>query len=193
MQKQLEATDRPWLTVEFENSEPFVFEKDGRANLGMHYVIKNVGKSVAIGVMIRATMYPRDWKPRAGDAFEIQRQRDLCDTSKKRPDPTKYGFTIFPGTAAVDNLRVYTDPADMAKLAFVPNDSTDKYTSPVFVGCVDYHFSYSETIHQTGFAFEVSRIDPKRPGLPLMIPIGHSLPLGQFEMRKAYSMGEYAN
>src|SRR5207248_2147022 len=104
-----------------------------------------------------------------------------------------YGFTVFPGTAVVDGIRVYADPVDMQRLAFVPKDSSVKYIAPIFVGCVDYHFSYSNMIHQTGFVYEVVRIDPARPRVPLMIQIGHSLPTGEFEMRKAYSMGEYAN
>lgn len=52
-----------------------------------------------------------------------------------------------------------------------PDRPNDNYISPVLVGCVDYQFTFSPEHHQTMFAYNVCRADPKTP-MGLVVKIG---------------------
>jgi hypothetical protein len=42
--RQLESTDRPWVTVAFPRSAAFQFHEAGAASLGLTYTLKNIGR-----------------------------------------------------------------------------------------------------------------------------------------------------
>jgi len=135
--------------------------------LGLHIVVRNVGRSPAFNVRVGAwTLY--------GYAQKIENLREyeekLCATLDSYPtkpqliDNTGYAATVFPNdTVSFDETGLALQPKDM-----------EKYSSGVgagrgfalwLYGCIRYTFAESKIPHKTGFAFRAGNIIDV-PGAP---------------------------
>jgi len=141
MQKQLEMSERPWITIQFTISGPLTFDNE-MANLRLQYTLKNVGHSVAKNINIEARAFLQSFKE--GKFFvALEHQKVTCDRALARTDEERsHGLTLFPNEEAVSNLTVAINKEEIdATLVPFPNTS-DKYIAPGFVGCVTYEFPF---------------------------------------------------
>jgi hypothetical protein len=95
-QKQLEATERPWLKVTFA-AAPITFQQGGM-QLGVYPHILNVGHSVATGVIVPIKVFLAS---SADDMFKepLKRQKELCDPLLSKPisgEQDEKQIAIFP-------------------------------------------------------------------------------------------------
>jgi hypothetical protein len=163
--RQLEATDRPWLAVALALNAPFKATTDEKnINLGFVVAVKNVGKSVAQNVGIRAVLYPQEW----GQAMftePMKRQQALCTD---KPDPSGFlKMTLFEGQE--DSLPMsLTLSVDEIAVAAKTFDKKIPYPAliPMIVGCVTYEYPNSARVHHVHFAYEVVRYKPEDPYHP---------------------------
>lgn len=173
-QKQLEATDRPWLKITFTaEGRGFYFREDGSAELTLRTHIKNIGHSVANGVIVLNEMFLPSDADGGGFTEPVEHQKIVCDVANKTvgspedqrqqndmlsmvifPDDTDESHTIgmFISKADIDarKSQVHEGPG----FAKVPGG---KRIVPYVVGCVDYEFGTSTRHHQTGFIYIVQR------------------------------------
>jgi hypothetical protein len=143
MKKQLEATNRPWLSVDL--SVPYGVEiRPNGMSVGFAVQMRNTGKSPAVNTHLRAIAFIETGY-RAEDL--VDRQQSLCQSANTIT--AILGQTIFPETNWTDNSGF-----------IIGLDETNRYASEngfvIFViGCVVYSASFSDEQHQTRFAYSL--------------------------------------
>jgi hypothetical protein len=170
MQKQLEATDRPWISVDITaNTEyvrgaivggPLFFDQNGFGRMAAKIVMRNIGNSVASRVYIRELVLAIGL-----DATEMTRpsaeQKKLCaGPNRYARDPNIRDtidprFTIFPKDSQVEYENVGFPTKDILE---IPTPRPFKNGKPVqvfLIACVDYEYALPQVPHQTGFIYEV--------------------------------------
>jgi ElaB/YqjD/DUF883 family membrane-anchored ribosome-binding protein len=181
IQQQTIISERPWLSVDFEPIRlRFV---NGMAALDSNLSITNVGKSIAKEIQIEAKMIPTK-AMLVLDAGE--KQGDLCS----RPqliDITGVGFDLFPSNEPTvrqigTDVRQADIDAQSVKVRF-PDGKIHAVVGFYVVGCVVYHYSFANDLHETRFAYHL--IAPPVPlpnGSPLfnVFEVGVDVPQGKF-------------
>ncbi len=129
------------------------------ANFTFNFILKNIGRSPATNVWVDPKVilsYPNDeGRPSKLDVPRIL--RDEIAEKKKRP-PSPLGFSIFPDETIVQPITTG-----------VPNDEVDRATKlikaiyPTVYGAIEYRMGLDNTVHHTGFIFEVQRDASPRP------------------------------
>jgi len=205
MQKQLEATDRAWVKVQPVVDSPISFNKDGALQLSLRFDLKNVGHSVATNVAIRAGMLALKYNPSQSEMktmnpFQepIDRQKTLCAKS----DPYGFTLTLYPddpirswgvgiGLSRAEMEARFVSPPPPSPRPLPP--SPGERVSPMLFGCIDYQLSTLPKHHQTGFIYDINRIDPKYPGTPFLIVVGQELPAIRIRLERWLFGGDYVN
>jgi hypothetical protein len=172
--RQLELTDRPWLTASLVVTAPFK-TSDDKVNvfLGVATNFKNIGRSVARNVGVKVTAYPQRLMSDFIFTEPLKRQRELCaDDARKLLNEGFLRLTLFPnedgslgtsiGFGREDLAR--TAAADMASAAKQGHSWPYPPFHPVIVGCVTYEFGSTARAHHTYFAYQVVKVNPERPG-----------------------------
>jgi hypothetical protein len=150
MQKQLEATDRPWVTVEPSISSPLVYNKSG-LKIDLDFAVANTGRSPANRVWVSAGLVPgfelRDW---------WKKQDAMCDDWQFRIAP----YVLFPGAhfSQPKSLQLRPDEIDPYRSSHSVNGSHDVMAMGI-VGCVGYIFESRIPLHKTGFMFGKNILD----------------------------------
>lgn len=152
--KALLAANRAWIKVDIQVGGPIKYDVNG-ANFTFNFILKNIGRSPATNVWVNPKIilsYPDSGKPSGLDAPRLLRA-EIAEEKKARPDP--FGFAIFPDENVVQPISVS-----------VPNDEITRATQiinaiyPTVYGAVAYRMGLDESVHHTGFIFQVQR-DPQ--------------------------------
>jgi hypothetical protein len=168
MQRATEISERPWLSVEAAPVNGLVFVNGEQAVLKLNLSIKNVGKSIAKDVQTDAKMFPTAAGIPAGIDAD-KNQRELCD----HPKLTQLGsLDLFPTDNPVEReMDISAIPSAIATQAVTyPGDNPRRFVGFYVVGCVSYHSSFGDKIHQTLFSYLLI-------GPPLTSPDGKLLTL----------------
>jgi hypothetical protein len=176
--KQLEMIDRPWLILQgvTANNPGFTFSKDGRAHLSIRPVIKNIGHSVATNITFDAKIII----PSQTDFASIaaQAQKELCKPSEDKPvgshettSVTLAESVLFPEEIEQSwSYGLDLEETEIAKkqtpvqIGGVPTG----ILAPAIVGCIDYRYPSSTHHHQTGFVYDVRRLNHIPQQAPLL-------------------------
>lgn len=178
MQKQFEAADRPWLSVEAAPKGPLLFRQGG-VGVTAKFTVKNVGRSVANGAVVIADVFiGKSGEDVYGKA--IERQRQICDETTT----TITRHTVFPGDTFTDGQLLI---AEKTALENGPTDGSNELPFFLIIGCVNYRFGDQPTRHRTNFIYDVGRTD-RRP-----IQIGQDVPVGNLTLYKSSSGGDDAH
>jgi hypothetical protein len=204
-QKQVEQSERAWLTVAITADSDFTFDKDGGARISVRPHIHNIGKSPATGIILSAKMILAPMST-TGDRFfhePIAQQNELCDKIAKTPvadgkTTSDFQQVIFPndGDESVTNgLAVSKAEIDAAKKDVIAKSGPESLLSPFVVGCVDYQYATALQHHQTGFVYALQHHDRTLP--PNIYPIrairvGHPIKAADVEIQKWPFGGFYA-
>jgi hypothetical protein len=164
IQKQLEATDRPWIKViGAVANHPLIFHEAGSisargddfVNLGIKVIIQNVGRSVALNVNIRTDVIFVSMIQGAAKnpfTYPIETQKALCS---KKPE-AGLPINLFPGDDNRDQTGDDHDIPVSGNTFTIPADPpTVRRIMPIFIGCVDYTIGISGNIHQSRFIYEL--------------------------------------
>jgi hypothetical protein len=165
MRKQLEATDRPWVTAKVQISSALTSNENG-LRITFLFTGQNIGKSPAQFVGVDPELVPSIGPP-------IQRQREICDiqTSRYTHASSFGGPLLFPGQLSPDfseshELLLTWKNLDDYWRQFTSKDgkvSPGPTLLPLDVtGCFGYA-SPSKMHHQTAFSYRISLIDGRNP------------------------------
>ena len=160
---QLEAYERPWITVSIATDERdggyfrgFNFWRNGSAVADLKPVIKNIGKSVATDVSLRVRVIAI---PYATDAAFFTAR--LASLEHQREAET---ITLFPGEEhSWNEISRRISKADVDAVAFFVESEEDdtgeqiKYVRVACIGVAFYRFANSKRYHETQFAYLLER------------------------------------
>lgn len=190
--RQLELSERPWVSVDFEIVQPLIFDAKG-ASLGLRVHLKNIGHSVAFKVMFRESLFPVNLTGTFKDIYSlpVAEESRMC-----KPTPwliqmssSITGFRLFPNedVLQIDNVRAAQE--DISKATTWLNTPNPKgplnRVGMMLVGCINYESIFGH--HHTGFLRALGTVQPdgetiiaieptgKHPDVSLQeIPIGNS-------------------
>ncbi len=189
MQGQLDAAvadQRAWLKISASPISLTFNANSGAATVQYGLRVTNVGHSVAVGVRVevKAIAIPFD------NVFSAlsQNQESFCAESiankaTENMDNQNMGITLFPGENYPQEDVFYGGSttftrSEILDSALIDVNSGQKIDSfvPYLIGCVTYRLSLTNKRHQTGFIYQISRIEPKYGrNLPMAIKIGSDL------------------
>lgn len=166
-QRQLEITDRPWISVEAtSNTEwvpnaliggPLIFDASGRGSLTVELTLRNIGRSVATDVYVRQEVIATSIDA-ASLRIPIDEQKRICGgqntyAGSKSAYMTDPRYTIFPNDYQIEFSKSTFDTHNLVDT--LPGLKRGKPVIPYLLGCVDYEYGSLSVNHQTGFIYEV--------------------------------------
>lgn len=174
------SEQRPWIIV--DKIIP-ASDLDLKSGLSFTFIVKNVGKSPGMNVDVSAIMH----LPHNGDVHETQRnlRDDQANTRKKllAIKEISFGHLLIPGNELSITCRHTYQPIEYQKAAAV--NPTGEIIIFI-VGQVRYRFDATNTWHESGFIFSVSRKEGQ------WITLSNEItPANDVEI-KAFSAGCYA-
>jgi hypothetical protein len=156
--KQLELTDRPWVTIDVSIVSPLTYTDKG-AQINFSFVPKNVGHSPAQNVLIAPELVPVFM---GDDVSEAQKR--ICNSAAQdqRFFPK---YVLFPEKPYVEPFGLDMSAESInSHWGKLPARMKDRDPIPIgVVGCVDYTYETSPRHHQTGFALDVLMKDGRLP------------------------------
>jgi hypothetical protein len=179
--KQLELSERPWVSEEITLASPLTFTDNNGGFMTVNIALKGLGNSVALNI------YPKcELGMRRVEALE----NEVCGPLGKR-ETGRQGYMLFPGEPlilnsigvgmsqseidetirTIRNLNAEIETKNREKKSFswpLPEELW-----PVLVCCVDYRFAFDAKHHQTRRAYMVGI-----PGLFGIGSIGPIKPMG---------------
>jgi hypothetical protein len=161
------AENRPWVTAAVSLEEPpnshspkpgLTFNSDGSASFNCFIVVKNIGKSIATGIFIRAKIYPPPLRLFSTDP--VNKEKALCNEVRAEKRDTNRLPSLFPGEESYEPeaIPMSKESIDSALRSLPPNLATMNSVLPVVYGCVNYDFPFSKGIHQTQFIFTMDLV-----------------------------------
>jgi len=188
MERQIDAAERPWVSLQFAPIGDLVFDKDS-GEIRIKITLKNTGHSPAVGINFEAEGY----FPHTVQDI-LKRQNEICG---RRYGATQFGNTVFPGeTASFETNALFLE--EDIKKGKEPFKDIGLFRNPTIGICVAYKFPFGPPgegpaffteAHHTGAAWQLFR-KPNGTILP-----EKTVPLTQIltNERSHLSIGEQAN
>ncbi len=192
MQRQLEATDRPWIKItSVKPREDFTFflTKDNprernwktQANETIDIVAKNIGHSVALKVFVKGRMtFTEDIEKL------IEERNSVCSGSPLYAFPVNLfpdedtGNSQFIMGAEIVPSREKSSPPLLSAGEVPSHLPPDTWiASPKFVGCIIYTIANTGSTHYTGFIYWMGQTDTLFEGFsytPRFFKVGENVP-----------------
>lgn len=202
-QRQLEATERPWIQVTLSFDQPphpasvgyaapgLTFLGNGDGTMNMFVTVKNIGHSVASISMPRVQMYTPKLDVFLTEPFE--KQRSWCDQVRGEPVNIETGRSLLPEESQTLNTTVMLKNGDIEEqIASLKTKSAFAVNQPltgVVYGCLNYRFSFSNETHQTWFLYWLTPIIMPNGN----VPIGASFHPPQLDIYKCPFGGSHAD
>jgi hypothetical protein len=147
MHDNLIAENRPWVTARVTLEEPpnshspkpgLTFNSDGSASFNCFIVVKNIGKSIATGIYIRAKMYPPPFQLFITDP--ITKQKAWCEKVRAEKPNTNMLPSLFPGeeSTETETIPMTKKSIESALQALPANLAATNSVLPVVYGCVNW-------------------------------------------------------
>jgi hypothetical protein len=149
MLRQLEAYERPWVTVLLNDDTArrgtnFGFMDDNSAYVFIQPVVTNIGKSLATDISVYTELIARS----LDDELSL---KNLLDSRANSPGPEK--FTLFPNEEN-RQIKLHKRVSKEAIQAAIFKDAFGKeYVKIIFIGEILYNFTNSKDSHHTQFAY----------------------------------------
>jgi len=191
--KQLEISARPWVTFRLLVTGPFEFDDKGTAHLKLRITVKNIGHSIARDINIQAEMFPYSFKQT--EFFQpVDRQKKLCEPLRKAAvDEHSPGVTLFPEEEFTQNLGPTISMKEIDSAILPTRQPPGRYIEPMLIGCIDYRYSFAPEHHQTGFIYNIYRINSADPFHGYAIQVNKTLPISGFRLESYFFGGNYAD
>ena len=174
-QKALEASERPWVSIEPTISLPLTFNDDGTATATVDEKLENLGHSVAVRVMTYVSLLPDPAVLTPATLFPALQKRDegCARLSRLGPPSSEQlisGQVLFPGksldlggdqfTLTKEQLSKALDLRELVKpyraLSY-PCPPTAKVIMVELAGCVVYYAAFDDPrdapVHSTKFMY----------------------------------------
>jgi hypothetical protein len=155
--RQLELSQRPWISIDTSIESPLTFTSEGAAQVSVNFVIRNVGSTPAKGLSVQ----PKILIASQGEQDPVMQRSKVCEENRTR-EPETDG-TLFPKVELTKSVTFLGDPWDIVK----ESTRTGSF-SPVVIVCASYRSTFDDSArYTTGVIYYLRRIDPSHPGLYL--------------------------
>lgn len=153
----LVTSQRPWVTVDkYEIFSDLRWPGKEFALVGLKLALKNIGNSPALSVTTPCVMFPVGYwgKSPTVETDGPTAQLGLSQTAYARLPPNTPRLNIFP-----NEVRTKEQMAGCQKIWYYLVDSNNQNEFPHFiiVGCIYYHFDFTEFYRETGFIVKMFR------------------------------------
>lgn len=164
--RQLELSQRPWVSIDTSIESPLTFTPEGAAQVSVKFVIRNVGSSPAKGLSVQ----PQLSIASQGEQDPVMQRSKVCEENRRREAGTD--GTLFPKVELTKSVTFLGDAKDILK----ESNRTGSF-SPVVIVCASYRSTFDDSArYTTGVIYYLRRIDPRHPGLYLRIKDGLEVP-----------------
>ena len=155
--RQLELSQRPWISIDTSIESPLTFTAEGAAQVSVNFVIRNVGSTPAKGLSVQ----PKILIASQGEQDPVMQRSKVCEENRTREAETD--GTLFPKVELTKSVTFLGDPWDIVK----ESTRTGSF-SPVVIVCASYRSTFDDSArYTTGVIYYLRRIDPSHPGLYL--------------------------
>lgn len=153
-EKQLAATQRPWVKVDgIEMIGPLTFQ-DGEARLPLRITVSNKGKSP--GLRVRANV-----KLVASNQISLlQEQREFSAAFRRDPGQNEVvsELTSWPnGDTITFETEAWLSSVDMPRFKPLADNTPFPILLFAIVGCINYEFPFAPGHHQTSLIYTLRR------------------------------------
>jgi hypothetical protein len=154
--ESLAAAQRAWLRPRVSIASPLTYDpaNNGMLMVTILVILENLGHSPATKAHVEIELVSQGVEPGQVPDLRVA-QRDLSARTKSRRD-NMLDRIVFP-TNSLQNI------VGMNHILNIPREKIDFVTkahplfAPAVIGCVDYQFPFTETHHQTWFAYAIVR------------------------------------
>lgn len=195
IQRQLEATDRPWITDTVRSASEFT-ASNGAFSWAVTIRAENVGHSVATAIFPQAKLIAIQ----GADFIDAPRRkaRELCDEvsarfEKVKKDPVVWSNAIFPGDSSEFTSNPILWPSEInSATTFDGGVKVGRSVIPMLIGCVEYHYATSEKPHKTWFVYTLAHSDDPTIPLPTRVffSLGKTVPSANMVLIKADQLAD---
>jgi hypothetical protein len=155
--RQLELSQRPWISIDTSVQSPLTFTSQGAAQVSVNFVIRNVGSTPAKGLSVQ----PKILIASQGEQDPVMQRSKVCEENRTREAETD--GTLFPKVEFTKSVTFLGDAWDIVK----ESTRTGSF-SPVVIVCASYRSTFDDSArYTTGVIYYLRRIDPSHPGLYL--------------------------
>ena len=152
--RQLELSQRPWVSIDTSIESPLTFTSAGGAQVSVKFVIRNMGSTPAKGLSVE----PRLSIASQGERDPVMERSKVCEENRRR-DSGSDG-TLFPKGELTKSVTFLADAWDIVK-----ETSRTGSFSPVVIVCASYRSTFDDSArYTTGVIYFLRRIDPGHPG-----------------------------
>lgn len=153
--KQMELSERPWITVDASLTDRVEFGDNGGYMVAW-VSLKNIGHSVATGILVDldVVLLSHVEATPGESSYEPERRRNaLCERIRGKTNPRGGGTVLFPEQQVTSGEPIGVAPWDVEKRAFESPGEVGKFIDPILVGCVSYRDVFTSESHVTGFVY----------------------------------------
>jgi hypothetical protein len=153
--RQLELSQRPWISIDTSVESPLTFTPEGAAQVSVNFVIRNVGSTPAKGLSVQ----PKILIASRGEQDPVMQRSKVCEENRMREAETD--GTLFPKVELTKSVTFVADAWDIVKEL----NRTGSF-SPVVIVCASYRSTFDDSArYTTGVIYYLRKIDPSHPGL----------------------------
>jgi hypothetical protein len=164
--RQLELSQRPWISVDAFIASPLTFTAGGAAQVTLKFAIRNAGSTPAKGLSVRPEMYiaSRD------NQDPVMERSKVCEENRTRGAGAE--GTLFPKGEFTKLVTFYGDAKDIVN----ESNRTGSF-SPAVIVCANYRSTFDDRSgYTTGIIYYLRRIDPSHPGTYFRMKNGVEVP-----------------
>ena len=164
--RQLELSQRPWISIDTFIESPLTFTPEGAAKVSVRFVIRNVGSTPAKGLSVQPAISIAS----QGEQDPVMQRSKVCEENRTRGAGTD--GTLFPKVEFTKSVTFLGD----AKAIVKESNRTGAF-SPVVIVCASYRSTFDDSArYTTGAIYYLRRIDPNHPGFYLGMKDGIEVP-----------------
>jgi hypothetical protein len=155
--RQLELSQRPWISIDTSIESPLTFTSQGAAQVSVKFVIRNVGSTPAKGLSVQ----PKLSIASRGEQDPVIERSKVCEENRMREAGSD--GTLFPKGELTKSVTFLADAWDIVK----ESNRTGSF-SPVIIVCASYRSTFDDSArYTTGVIYYLRRMDPSHPGVYL--------------------------
>jgi hypothetical protein len=152
--RQLELSQRPWISIDTSIESPLTFTAEGAAQVSMKFVVRNVGGTPAKGLSVEPELSIAS----RGEHDPVMERSKVCEENRRREAGSD--GTLFPKGEFTKSVTFLADAWDIVK-----ESSRTGSFSPVVIVCASYRSTFDDSArYTTGVIYYLRRLDPSHPG-----------------------------
>jgi hypothetical protein len=171
--RQLELSQRPWVSVNAVIVGPLTFNADGAAEVTLQFAIRNVGNTPAKSLSVEPKMFIAS----LGDQDPVMERSRVCEDNRTRGVGTD--GTLFPTIELTRSVTFHVDAKEIIK----ESNRTGSFT-PALVVCASYRSTFDDrSRYTTAVIYYLRRVDPAHPGVYIRMTNGIEIPRDLLALR----------